>query len=238
MAERCQWVHQELECLPRVNAAFKVERLPEDGIYFLYEEGELWGHGGNKPRIVRVGINRGNGNFQSRIAEHFLLDDSKMSFDVTKPAPHERSIFRKNLGRALLNRANDPYLKVWEYNFTSKDNREQFGKLRDLEHERAVELEVTGLLRDRFSFRFVLVQEREEREELECALIGTIAHCGFCKPSAQWLGNFSPKAEIRQSGLWLVQHLGSAGFCGQGAEKKFKEAIRRTRVWVQEQLVV
>jgi hypothetical protein len=47
-------------------------------------------------------------------------------------------------------------------------------------------------------------------EGLERALIGTVASCRNCRPSAQWLGNYSPKPKIRESGLWLVQHLKAA----------------------------
>jgi hypothetical protein len=36
-----------------------------------------------------------------------------MAFDRNKPAPHDRSIFRKNIGRVMLNRAEDSYLAVF-----------------------------------------------------------------------------------------------------------------------------
>jgi hypothetical protein len=39
-------------------------------IYFFYEDGEFWGHGGNRLRIVRIGTHK-DGNFRSRIKEHF-----------------------------------------------------------------------------------------------------------------------------------------------------------------------
>jgi hypothetical protein len=84
------------------------------------------------PRIVRIGTHK-DGNFRSRICEHFLLDDSKMTFDATKLAPHERSIFRKHIGRALLFRTADPYLKVWELDYTPKVNRDLRGHLRKIE---------------------------------------------------------------------------------------------------------
>jgi hypothetical protein len=78
----------------------------------------LWGHGGFRPRVVRIGTHK-DGNFRSRIIEHYLLDESKMNFDSSKAAPRERSIFRKHIGRALLNKRQDDYLKVWEIDFTS-----------------------------------------------------------------------------------------------------------------------
>mgnify|MGYP003548764297 CR=1 FL=1 len=40
---------------------------------------------------------------------------------------------------------------------------------------------------------------------------GTLASCGECRPSASWLGRFSPKPKIAESGLWLEQHLGAPG---------------------------
>ena len=44
-------------------------------------------------------------------------------------------------------------------------------------------------------------------EGLERALIATVAGCGDCKPSSQWLGQHSPEQKICNGGLRLVQHL-------------------------------
>ena len=118
MSELCRWLHEQLEQLPLFQYPFNLRELPENGIYFFYEKGETWGHGGTKPRVVRVGTSK-DGNLRKRLAEHFLLDERKMSFDAYKPAPRERSIFRKNIGRALLNQRKDEYLKIWELDFTS-----------------------------------------------------------------------------------------------------------------------
>jgi hypothetical protein len=68
-------------------------------------------------------------------------------------------------------------------------------------------------LRENFSFRFIEVSEQTHRmgsEGLERALIGTLASCPQCRPSAEWLGNYSPKPQVHDSGLWLVQHLRAA----------------------------
>jgi len=79
MSELCKWLHEQLEQLPFIKFPFKLEQLPENGIYFVYEDNEIWGHGGYKPRIVRIGTHK-DGNFRSRIKEHFLLDQSKNEF--------------------------------------------------------------------------------------------------------------------------------------------------------------
>jgi hypothetical protein len=229
MSESCKWLHEQLEQLPLIRFPFKLERLPKNGIYFFYENGEIWGHGGYKPRIVRIGTHK-DGNFRSRIKEHFLLDESKMNFDVTKPAPHERSIFRKNIGRALLNKKNDDYLKTWEIDFTSRENRERYGYLRDIQKEKEIELEITKILRENFSFRFIIVDSQVERmgtKGLESSLIGTIAHCDLCRPSNNWLGRYSPKSQIRKSGLWLIQHL-QANEINEDDKEIILNAIKRT----------
>src|SRR5690349_2841228 len=99
MSEQCRWLHHQLTQLPLIRYPFRLEQLPLDGIYFFYEDGETTDHGdGPQPRIVRIGTHK-DGNFRSRMSEHYLLtaEAKKMAFDLDHPAPHERSIFRKNL---------------------------------------------------------------------------------------------------------------------------------------------
>src|ERR1017187_7209959 len=113
MLETFEWLHKVLAPLPVVAYPFDLKRLPRNGIYFLYEQGEACGHHGHWPRIVGVGTHK-EGNCRRRISEHFLLNERRMNFAVTRPRPHGRSIFRKNIGRPLLNRERDPYLEIWE----------------------------------------------------------------------------------------------------------------------------
>jgi hypothetical protein len=103
MSDSCQWLHEILEGCPVIRFPFDPSRLPLNGLYFFYEDGEIWGHSDQKPRIVRIGTHR-DGNFRTRMADHYLSNERRMNFDSSKPAPKDRSIFRKNLGRALLNR--------------------------------------------------------------------------------------------------------------------------------------
>ena len=207
----CKWLHKELDQLPLVGYPFSLEKLPKNGIYFFYELGEVWGHGENRSRIVRVGTHK-NGNFRSRIGEHFLLNERKMNFDSMRPAPKDRSIFRKNIGRALLNKEGSPYLKIWNIDFMPRSNRERCAHLRNVEYERKIERQITSILRRNFSFRFIVIQSQAERmgtKGLESKLIGTLGRCPVCQPSSNWLGKFSTEEKIRKSGLWLVQHLNS-----------------------------
>ncbi len=233
MSELCKWLHEQLEQLPLIRFPFKLELLPTNGIYFFYEDGEVWGHGGDKPKIVRIGTHR-DGNFRSRISEHFLLNESRMNFDKNKPKPSDRSIFRKNIGRALLNKNKDEYLRIWNIDFIKRKNRELYRDERDIEKEKEIEKIITKIIREKFSFRFIMLDSKIERmgsKGIESSLIGTVASCKLCKPSANWLGKYSPKREIRESGLWLVQHL-KANPINENDKKIILNGIRKTREWL------
>jgi hypothetical protein len=129
--------------------------------------------------------------------------------------PSDRSIFRKNIGRTLLNKQRDyDYLKVWETDFTSNINRIRQSHLRNIDKEREIESQITELLRQRFYFRLIPLEGQEKRmgkTGIESKLIGTVASCKLCKPSDHWLGKFSTKAQIKNGKLWLSQHLDSVG---------------------------
>lgn len=213
----CKRLHDLVHQLPEVSWPFTLDQLPHNGIYFFCELGENWGHGGDRPRIVRVGTHR-EGNFRSRMADHYVSNEHKMAFGKDQAPPKDRSIFRKNIGRALLHRDADSYQSLWEIDFTERAARESHGSQRDVEKEREIEREVTRILRERFTFRWIELKGEDRRigsQGLEAALIGTLAACGECRPSSNWLGRFSPKKKIVQSGLWLLQHLRAQGLTEQ-----------------------
>jgi hypothetical protein len=201
--------------------------------YFFYEEGENSKHGEgiSRPRIVRIGTHKEN-NFRSRISEHFLLNESKMKFTQANPKPSDRSIFRKNIGRALLTEQRDlDYSKIWEIDFTSNINRANQSQLRNIEKEKNIESQITELIRKRFYFRFISIEGQEKRmgkTGIESRLIGTVTACKFCKPSNSWLGKFSPKLQIKNGKLWLSQHLDSIGL-SDSDKRDLLIAIENTR---------
>ena len=225
----CRYLHGLLEKLPLVRHPFDVNRLPSSGIYFFYEKGESQSHNKNKPRIVRVGTHNKN-NFRSRISSHYI-SDSRMVLEYDKPLPKDRSIFRKNIGRAILNKENRRYLKIWDIDFTARDSREKYSHLRDLSLEKRVEERITTLLQDNFSFRFIVLKGEEERKRLERKIIGTLAGCSVCCGSNGWLGRNSPKRKIVESGLWLVQHLKSKGLTPKDMER-ISQYVDNTRDWI------
>jgi hypothetical protein len=95
MSEACLVFHALVNSLPRYRFPVNAHELPHNGIYVLFEDGE-YAHG--KDRVVRVGTHTGNNQLRSRLEQHFIRENK------------DRSIFRKNIGRALLNRDHDPFL--------------------------------------------------------------------------------------------------------------------------------
>ncbi len=77
----------------------KENNIPENGIYILYEKIN------NKYEIVRIGSHTGENNFKKRLKEHFETENK------------DRSIFRKNIGRA--------YLNIWNKDFKLKKNKKR-----------------------------------------------------------------------------------------------------------------
>lgn len=119
----------------------------------------------------------------------------------------DRSIFRKNIGRCLLNRLSDPYATIWEKDFTTRKARELNATDVDHEKQASMEAEISDLLQKSFSFVAAHVVTKEDRLGLEGKIIATVASCEACKPSSNWLGQCSPDKRVRESGLWQVQGL-------------------------------
>lgn len=98
-----------------------------------------------------------------------------------------------------------------------------------------IESKITKIFRDNLSFRFILIDSEIDRigsKGLESSLIGTIASCKLCKPSDNWLGNYSPKKQIKENGLWLIQHLKDKGL-NENDKEAVLNGIRRTIEWSQ-----
>lgn len=231
MPESCEWLHANLERLPLLRIPFTPTAFPHNGIFFLYEEGETLSNRKGVPRVVFVGSHRGTGNLWNRVNEHFLQDRESDDFDRNQRKPSDRSILRKNIGRALLNQKKDPsYLEIWNISFTGRENRERFGERRDIEKERKLEREITKLLQKEFSLRFVILEEagnREGQDSLKARLIGTVAQCPTCCPSLKWLGRHSPEEKIVASGLWQTQFLKAAPL-DETARTTFEKAVENT----------
>lgn len=192
MPQLCEELHRWANALPVYSVPFDARALPLNGIYLLFEKGET-AHGTH--RVVRVGTHTGNDQLRSRLKQHFLVENK------------DRSIFRKNIGRALLNKDRDVFLSNWELDLTARKAKEQHSGHIDMARQQAVEKRVSDYIQASFSFVVVPADKKEQRLRLESRLISTISLCETCRPSTSWLGRFSPKEKIQESGLWLVNQL-------------------------------
>ena len=197
-------IHELLEPLPLYKYPFRIGDLPGNAIYFFYEDGEVVKIGDKMiKRIVRVGTHRSQHRFPNRIYDHFYGNKNS-------------SVFRRHLGAALLAKENpgDPRLREWV---------KQGGKtFRDVEER------VTRLLKEKFSFKYIRVDDRDERLELEEKLISTLAKFSAKYASPHWLGHYSPSREVRESGLWNVEHVYSPRQIGPKELARLEQLVYET----------
>jgi len=188
----CLELHNLFNSLPRFSFPFDESKIPDNGIYILFQKGEF-SH--NLERIVRIGTHTGEKQLLSRLKQHFLRENK------------DRSIFRKNIGRALLNKYQDSFLEKWEVDLTTKASKSKFLNFINMEKQKKIEKQVSDFIRTNFSFAIMEINDKFKRLEIESKIISTLSLCDECKPSNSWLGLFSPKEKIRESGLWLVNEL-------------------------------
>ncbi len=192
MSVICNKLHYMFVSKKRHHFPFNESEIPQNGIYVLFEKGEM-AHG--TERIVRIGTHTGEGRLLSRIKEHFLKENK------------DRSIFRKNIGRAILAKSNDTFLEQWNWDLTTRENKNKLLPLLDTKKQAQIEKEVTKYIQENFSFVVFEVPSKDDRLDLESKIISTVSLCQDCEASTGWLGNSSPISKIQQSGLWLVQGL-------------------------------
>lgn len=192
-ASPCALAHRLLRAQRCHSFPFATSEIPPNGLYVLFEKGEE-AHGA--PRIVRIGTHTGEKQLASRLTQHFVKENK------------DRSIFRKNVGRCILARSNDPYLPAWEMDRTSQARRARATSISfDAARQAAIESSVSSRIRSHFGFTTIPVDTRQERLRLEAGLISLVSLCPECRPSSRWLGLHSPKQRIRESGLWQVNEL-------------------------------
>lgn len=187
-------LHKIFNRLNRYSFPFKDKEkdIPENGIYIIFEKGELFD---SFDRIVRVGTHTGDKQLRSRLNQHFVKENKN------------RSIFRKNIGRCLLNKDQSSYQSLWELDITSKAEKEKNLKLLDLDFEKKTEKRISDYIQNNLSFCVFQIDTKEQRLFWESKIVSTLAKSNELKPSTNWLGNSSTKEKIKESGLWQVNEL-------------------------------
>lgn len=165
--------------------ASEIDNIPFDnGIYIIFETGETYKH---LKRIVRVGTHDSEARLRDRLKDHFLRKNK------------DGSVFRKNVGKAILNKRENPYLVVWSMDTSKRENK----KFIDAGFQDSIEEEVSDYLESNMSFVVLPVEGKERRLRLEKAIIASLNQFSESRLSDNWLGNNSPEEQIRSSGLWL-----------------------------------
>ena len=192
MSRICKEIHLLFNSMERMRFPYDTTKIPYNGIYILFEIGES-GHGCD--RIVRVGTHVGDKQLRSRLNQHYINENK------------DRSIFRKNIGRAILNKRSDAFLELWNIDLTTREAKDRYKGIIDIDKLISTEKEVTEYIQSNISFAVCEVRDKHIRLSLESKIILSISLCDECQPSAKWLGLWSPKEKIKNSGLWLENEL-------------------------------
>lgn len=174
---------------------------PKSGLYILFEPTEYRALYRAKMRIVRVGthaVSRGaKSTLWGRLRTHRGTDDGRGS--------HRSSIFRLHIGNAILRKTNQlSEFPTWGHGQNA--NREV------RESEAKIEKQVSAIIRQ-MSILWLDIDDKpgptSDRAFIERNLISLLSSRGrqIDPPSPQWLGFYSPRFEIKNSGLWNLDYL-------------------------------
>ena len=190
-------------------------KWPERGLYFFFEPGEM------RPdfttaRVVRVGthaVSRGSRTtLWSRLRAHRGTTNGTGN--------HRGSIFRLHVGAALIRKSADHVV------FPS------WGKGASASRQiRAGEAPLEKMVSEhigKMSVLWISVEDEagpaSDRAYLERNAIALLT--GADSPSKNWLGSHSVREEIRESGLWNLDHVG--GHCDPGLFDALERSVANT----------
>ncbi|WP_049910829.1 hypothetical protein [Halorubrum coriense] len=179
---------------------------PERGVYFVFANDETR-DGSDRLRLTRVGthaVSTGSGtSLWSRLRTH--RGANRGSYEGG--GNHRGSVFRKHVGRAMIERADlgDEYPHWGEGSTADRERR-----LAELAHERRVSEYVRDL-----PFLWVDIDDepgpesdRAYVERNAIALVSNYEKAVIDARSDEWLGRESPRGKVAGSGLWNVDHVG------------------------------
>ncbi|WP_050740165.1 DUF6884 domain-containing protein [Acetobacterium bakii] len=185
----------------------QIDTIPfKNGIYIVFEKGEIYN---GVDRIVRVGTHDSEDRLKARLKDHFVRENK------------DGSIFRKNIGKAILNKKNDSYLDIWTMDTSKSENRIFINKKKQSD----IEKEVSEYLRENFSIMCFQVDDKEQRLKLEKGIIATLNSQSDFDSSENWLGGHSTVNKLRDSGLWLTIGL-DAEVLTSDEMKQIKNSVR------------
>ena len=182
-----------------VNAAM----FPWQGVYFFFEEGESR-QSIAKPRVVRVGTHALNEGATTTLWERLRAHRGCVMGEFTSGGNHRRSIFRRHIGTALINKEGTE-CNTWGI-------RAPAGRdVRIAEHK--LEVQVSKKIRA-MPFLWIKAEDTAGHDTIRgfiernaVALLSNYERRVVDGQSVGWLGRHCGREEVRRSGLWNVMHV-------------------------------
>jgi hypothetical protein len=178
------------------------EELPKQGVYFFFDESEPTIFPTSMPRLVRIGthgVSAGSvATLRNRLRTHLGTRAGAGN--------HRASVFRLHVGRAIIERDR-------LHNAFPNWGKGQSAPKPITEIEAPLEARVSEYIGD-LRVLFVPVIDTagigSMRATIERQFIAMFTEnfCAIEKSSPTWLGRFSDKSTIRDSGLWNVRDVG------------------------------
>lgn len=172
---------------------------PDRGVYFFFENGE--GRDDGSSRVVRVGthalLEDGSSTLWGRLAQH-------RGTLIPKGGNHRGSVFRLLVGAALAAKHDEP-VPSWGVGNSPTSH------LRDVEH--ALESAVSDVI-GAMQVAWLEIPDDPGPESLRgyiernaIALLSNYGREAVVPPSEGWLGHYSNRGRVRESGLWNNNHV-------------------------------
>jgi len=185
---------------------------PDRGVYFLLEPGETRAST-DQLRVTRVGthaVSAGSStSLWDRLKQHYGTGSG--SSDHPHGGAHRGSVYRKRVGEAIIEKHDlDDDYPDWDKRWSSIDRKRS--AVRDEEY--ILERRVSTYIREQ-PFLWVNLDDEpsadSDRAYLEqnvIALLSNFDEQPIDSRADGWLGRYSQSREIRESGLWNVNHVG------------------------------
>lgn len=174
---------------------------PRRGVYFFFEPGEFRLNT-NELRIVRIGTHAVSSGSKTTLWDRLRTHRGHISGGGN----HRGSIFRLNVGSALIGKGNYPKSIIETWGIGNSAPR----YVRD--NEKPLELDVSKYI-GKMPFLWVKVEDEpgpgSQRKYIERNTIALLSNItgGVDYPSSSWIGHYCQNQEIRLSGLWNSEHV-------------------------------
>jgi hypothetical protein len=185
---------------------------PKRGVYFFFERGERRSDSGEGPRVTRVGTHalttKSRTTLWNRLSQH-------RGVESTGGGNHRGSIFRLLVGAAFKQRDGIDRIESWGIGSDPGAAARKLGidrsTIRNLEHylEQMVSHHIGAM-----PLLYLKIDDapggeslRGQIEQNSIALLSNFERDSLDSPSSSWLGRYSDRPRVRESGLWNNNHV-------------------------------